>query len=372
VAALGAFISPRRARDSALKRSACPAAAAVRAVAPPGMLRPGAAGAGGRDVEARRWGGTEAARPVDWGEDSEEGVAPVGDVPGGVGARGIAAAGPAAARAAAAAVAGAPGAEIGTELGDVDAEGPCGVLGDGVGAGLTAPVVGPGTVALGGGVPVVAGVAGAGVPPAAGVVGAAVPASVAGASAPVPPARGAPPAAAGESAAWPAVAGSAWPVVPGVAWPRVPGTAWAVVPGVAWPVVPGTAWAASPSGPGGVGGVGGPGTTRVAAPTALAAAGRARTGVARGTWPTGGIGGETCCTRAAAPAVTRCSSSAARSGARPAHSRRRLSSRACEKNSNARIAIPTSAANAAIAPILVNELESESASGKAVMNPGSV
>ncbi len=214
-------------------------------------------------MEARRWGGTEATRSVDWGEDSDEGVAPVGDAPGGVGARGVAAAGPAAARAAAAAVAGDPGAEIGTELGGVDAEGPCGVLGDGAGAGLTAPVVGSGTVVLGGGVPAVAGLAVAGVPPAAGVVGAAVPAGVAGASAPVPPAGRAPPGAAGESGAWPAVAGSAWPVVPG------------------------TAWAASPSGPGG------PGTTRVAAPTALAAAGRAMTGVARGTWRTGGTG-ETC------------------------------------------------------------------------------
>jgi hypothetical protein len=99
---------------------------------------------------------------------------------------------------------------------------------------------------------------------------------------------------------------------------------------------------------------------------------RATTGVVRGTCRTAGIGGETCCTRAAAPVLTRCSSSAARSGARPAHSRRRFSSRAWEKNSSARIAIPTSAANAAIAPICVKVLESESASGKAVMNPGSV
>jgi hypothetical protein len=111
----------------------------------------------------------------------------------------------------------------------------------------------------------------------------------------------------------------------------------------------------------------------VAGPAAAAAAGRATTGVLRGTWRADeGATGETCCTRAAAPALTRCSNSAARSGARPAHSRRRLSSRACEKNSSARIAIPTNAANAAIAPIWVTELESESASGKAVMNPGSV
>jgi hypothetical protein len=116
--------------------------------------------------------------------------------------------------------------------------------------------------------------------------------------------------------------------------------------------------------------------TRVAIPAVAAAAtaapGRAITGVVRGTWRTGGTGGATCCVRATAPAVTRCSNSAARSGARPAHSRRRFSSRACEKTSSARIAIPASAANAAIAPIFVNELESESAKGSAVMNPGSV
>jgi hypothetical protein len=110
----------------------------------------------------------------------------------------------------------------------------------------------------------------------------------------------------------------------------------------------------------------------VAGPAAVADAERATTGVVRGTWRTGGIGGETCCARAAAPALTRCSSSAERSGARPAHSRRRFSSRACEKNSSARSATPTSAANAAIAPTCVSELESESAGGKAVMNPGSV
>jgi hypothetical protein len=110
----------------------------------------------------------------------------------------------------------------------------------------------------------------------------------------------------------------------------------------------------------------------VAGPAAVAATVRATTGVVRGTWRTGGIGGETCCTRAAAPALTRSSSSAERSGARPAHSRRRFSSRACEKNNSARSATPTSAANAAIAPIFVNVLESESANGKAVMNPGSV
>jgi hypothetical protein len=106
------------------------------------------------------------------------------------------------------------------------------------------------------------------------------------------------------------------------------------------------------------------------------------TGVVRGTWRTGGTGttsGAACwptasprVPRAAASVLTRCSSSAARSGARPAQSRRRFSSRACEKTSSARIAIPASAANAAIAPIFVNVLESDSATGKAVMNPGSV
>ena len=56
--------------------------------------------------------------------------------------------------------------------------------------------------------------------------------------------------------------------------------------------------------------------------------------------------------------------SAARSGARPAHSRRRLSSRAWEKTSSDRTAIPSSAAKAAIAPIWVNVLESENASSE--------
>jgi hypothetical protein len=112
----------------------------------------------------------------------------------------------------------------------------------------------------------------------------------------------------------------------------------------------------------------------LAAPMAVAGAsviGRAFTGAGRGIGRTScvpGLGG----TRAAAAALTRCSSSAARSGARPAHSRRRLSSRACEKNSSERIAIPISAANAAMAPTFVNESESESASSEGVMNPESV
>jgi hypothetical protein len=92
-------------------------------------------------------------------------------------------------------------------------------------------------------------------------------------------------------------------------------------------------------------------------------------GAARGI---GRTAGEGCCTRAAADALTRCSSSAERSGARPAHSRRRLISRAWEKINSASTAIPNRAAKAARAPIWVNELESESASNEGVMNLGSV
>ncbi|HEX4188302.1 MAG TPA: hypothetical protein VHY83_10425 [Solirubrobacteraceae bacterium] len=107
----------------------------------------------------------------------------------------------------------------------------------------------------------------------------------------------------------------------------------------------------------------------VAATGAAAVAGRALTGVVRGTgratWPVPP-------TRVAAAALTRASRSAARSGARPAHSRRRLSSRAWEKTSSERIAIASSAAKAAMAPICVNVFDSESASGREVMNPGSV
>jgi hypothetical protein len=206
-------------------------------------------------------------------------------------------------------------------------------------------------------------------PPGGGAVGAVAPATLAGGMMPGPAAGGA--AAAGEGTAWPGDAGPGdtglgWPEAPGAAWPAVAGAASPGAVEASWPGTPEMAWALSSSAPG---------ATRVAGPAAVAAAGRATTGVVRGTWRTAGTAGETCgvcCTRAAAPALTRCSNSAERSGARPAHSRRRLSSRACEKNSSARIAIPTNAANAAIAPIWVTELESESASGKAVMNPGSV
>jgi hypothetical protein len=76
--------------------------------------------------------------------------------------------------------------------------------------------------------------------------------------------------------------------------------------------------------------------------------------------------------RAAACALTRCSCSAARSGARPAHSRSRFSSRAWAKTNSDSTAIPSSAAKAAIAPILVTELDRESASSEAVMNSESL
>jgi hypothetical protein len=69
--------------------------------------------------------------------------------------------------------------------------------------------------------------------------------------------------------------------------------------------------------------------------------------------------------RAAASVLTRCSISAARSGARPAHSRRRLISRAWANASSDSSAIPNSAAKPAIAPTLVKVLVSDSASGSA-------
>jgi hypothetical protein len=108
-------------------------------------------------------------------------------------------------------------------------------------------------------------------------------------------------------------------------------------------------------------GTGTPGTTLLAGPAAAAA--RTFSGVVRGT------GRDVCtaCTpavRAAAWLLTRCSCSAARSGARPAHSRNRFISRACANTSNARMAMPSSAAKAAIAPILVIEFVSDSASGE--------
>jgi hypothetical protein len=101
---------------------------------------------------------------------------------------------------------------------------------------------------------------------------------------------------------------------------------------------------------------------------------RAFSGTARGTGRTACAAALGCCARAAASVLTRCSTSAARSGARPAHSRRRLISRAWEKTSSERTAIPSSAANPAIAPTSVNrfESESESASGVGIMNPESV
>jgi hypothetical protein len=381
-------VSPRRERASALKRSACPAAAAVLAVPAPEALRRWPVGAGGREVDARPWEGTEAVRAAD--RDGEADESPVvGDAPGdgvvaggGAGARGVAPGEPTA-RAAAAAVAGAAGAGSGTPLGAVPA---AGVPGGGRG-GTGTPAAGTPAAAA---AAAAAGVAGAGVPPAAGTPAAVVPpASVAAASTSVAPVRELPSGVVGEGVAGtevpvtappgapgvsctpaagvcPGVPCTAWAGAPCTAWAGAPCTAWAGAPEPAWAGAPEAAWAASPSGAGGLD------TTRVAGPAAAADAERATTGVVRGTWRTGGIGGETCCARAAAPALTRCSSSAERSGARPAHSRRRFSSRACEKNSSARSATPTSAANAAIAPTCVSELESESADGKAVMNPGSV
>jgi hypothetical protein len=111
-----------------------------------------------------------------------------------------------------------------------------------------------------------------------------------------------------------------------------------------------------------------------AAVVAPAVAGRALSGVVRGTGRTACAAAAGCCARAAASALTRCSRSAARSGARPAHSRRRLISRAWENTSSESTAMPSSAANATIAPTSVNafESESESASGVAIMNPESV
>jgi hypothetical protein len=177
------------------------------------------------------------------------------------------------------------------------------------------------------------------------------------------PASGLTPGAAAPAAVAAAVAGAmagdgASGAAPGAV---VGAVGWA---GVAWP-----------------GGCATAGDTAVAglAPTAgcwpVAGTARALIGTLRGTGLTdwlGCAGVPGCCRRAAASALTRCSSSAARSGARPAQLRRRLSSRACEKTSSERIAIPSSAANAAIAPAFVNSLESESASGVAVMNPESV
>ena len=107
-------MSGRRPRDSALKRSACLAAAAVRAVVPSAALRRGSVGAGGREAEAPRRGDTELegaeeaeGAPEEEAPEEEAPAAGGGVVGGGVGARGVAVAEPAA-RAAAAAVAGAP------------------------------------------------------------------------------------------------------------------------------------------------------------------------------------------------------------------------------------------------------------------------
>ena len=99
-------------------------------------------------------------------------------------------------------------------------------------------------------------------------------------------------------------------------------------------------------------------TAVAGAPAAAAAAvaGAAMPGPGGGTlcWAAGvtgaagrGAGAGAGITRRCASAVTRASSSAARSGARPAHSRRRLTSRACAKYSSDRMPSPKTAATPA-------------------------
>ena len=136
--------SGRRALDSAFKRSACRAAAAVRTGAPAAAeLRGGSVGAGGREVEGLGRDAATAWLAEAPGEADAEGPAAAG----GTGARGVAVAGPAA-RAAAAAVEGAP--EVGGDAG--------------VPAAVTAPAGGPwpGTAGADVGPPGAAGVTWAG------------------------------------------------------------------------------------------------------------------------------------------------------------------------------------------------------------------
>ncbi len=109
------------------------------------------------------------------------------------------------------------------------------------------------------------------------------------------------------------------------------------------------------------------GTTAATVAFTAVDTGALTSGVARGATRAAATGEPARCTRAAASALTRCSISTARSGARPAHSRRRLISRAWENASSDRIAMPTRAAKAAIAPTSVKELESDSASGTAII-----
>ena len=105
--------------------------------------------------------------------------------------------------------------------------------------------------------------------------------------------------------------------------------------------------------------VGGSDTTCVASGAALTAAARAcatgRAGCAVARWM-----------RIAIALDRRCSSSAMRAGSCSLHSRRRLSSRACAKNSIASSAMPRNAAKATMAPTLVKVSDRESASGTAV------
>ncbi len=130
-------------------------------------------------------------------------------------------------------------------------------------------------------------------------------------------------------------------------------------PGTGWPCEPGTGgpWVdGAPSG-----------TTDATVALTAVDTGALTSGVLRGITraPEGGTGWLVRWMRAAASALTRCSNSLARSGARPAHSRKRLISRACENASNDSNAIPNSAAKPAMAPTSVKELESESPSDKA-------
>jgi len=336
----------------------------------------GALGAGGRAVEGARaggagevWAGGRRVAPSDPAPPEGGPPAPGDDASppsvegagrgGGTGARGKAAAAPATVAGAGEPGAGEP-AGVGADTGaedepESDVEAVAGAVpGTGVKTGADAAPVGLGSGTLPGsgdgeGSPDVRGATGSGGTPGT-----------------APPAAGAP--AAGEAALgcgsdvlWGAAAGVADEGAPPGWAPELGGDKLAEAPAAA---VAAAAAAATWAGEGVAGALAG-------CPPAVT--GRAFSGVARGTWRTGGAPVAARPSRAAASALTRCSCSAERSGARPAHSRNRLSSRACANTSSDRTAIPTSAANAAIAPICVNELDSDSASGEAtVMNPGSV
>jgi hypothetical protein len=177
----GTFASGRRVRESALKRSACLTAAAVPATVPAGALTWAAGGAGGREVEALRRGGTEPVPPVTPGGDAAT-------ADGGVGARGVAVAG-LTARAAAAAVAGAPELGGGTAPGVAEAMVDCGEVGEeACPRTASQPSRGAAFPDWAAGVPCVTPLAGAAAPGAAGAAGGGV---VAPGTAGVVPALGA-------------------------------------------------------------------------------------------------------------------------------------------------------------------------------------